>query len=171
MTSMEPNRDGLESDVSRVRGQLTGRLSALGIDLDGGESPEQLAWRAPSEARVPRLVATRAPRIDPVPAKLRALILGNGVGGFTPDGGEYVITTHAGQATPAPWSNVIANPAFGTLVSESGSAYTWSEHARLLARLGDARATELQGQAEAIYRELGMEPASRGLRLSPRRRR
>ena len=50
-------------------------------------------------------------------------------------------------------------------------AHTWSEHARLLARLGDARATELQGQAEAIYRELGMEPASRGLRLSPRRRR
>ncbi len=50
-------------------------------------------------------------------------------------------------------------------------AHTWSEHAQLLARLGDARATELQGQAEAIYRELGMEPASRGLRLSPRRRR
>jgi hypothetical protein len=40
---MEPNRDGLESDVSRVKGQLTGRLSALGIDLDGDESPEQLA--------------------------------------------------------------------------------------------------------------------------------
>jgi hypothetical protein len=40
---MDPNREPLESDVSRVRGQLTGRLSALGIDLDGGESPEQLA--------------------------------------------------------------------------------------------------------------------------------
>ena len=50
-------------------------------------------------------------------------------------------------------------------------AHTWSEHARLLARLGDARATELQGQAEALYRELGMEPVSPGLRLSPRRRR
>jgi cyclic beta-1,2-glucan synthetase len=31
--------------------------------------------------------------------------------------------------TPAPWANVLANPAFGTLVSESGAAYTWSENA------------------------------------------
>ena len=31
--------------------------------------------------------------------------------------------------TPAPWVNVLANPSFGTLVSESGSATTWSENA------------------------------------------
>ena len=42
---------------------------------------------------------------------------------------EYVITTAAGNRTPAPWSNVLANAAFGTVVSESGSAYTWSENA------------------------------------------
>ena len=44
MTSMDPNRDvgARESDVSRVGEQLSGRLSALGIDLDGDESPEQL---------------------------------------------------------------------------------------------------------------------------------
>jgi cellobiose phosphorylase len=60
---------------------------------------------------------------------LRELILGNGLGGFTPDGSEYVITTLAGQATPAPWVNVLANPNFGTVISESGQAYTWSENA------------------------------------------
>jgi cellobiose phosphorylase len=32
-----------------------------------------------------------------------------------------------GQTTPAPWVNVIANPQFGTVVSESGGAYTWSD--------------------------------------------
>ena len=53
----------------------------------------------------------------------------NGYGGFTPDGREYVITTSAARMTPAPWVNVIANPEFGTLVSESGSATTWSENA------------------------------------------
>ena len=31
--------------------------------------------------------------------------------------------------TPAPWVNVLANPDFGTLVYESGSATTWSENA------------------------------------------
>jgi len=30
--------------------------------------------------------------------------------------------------TPAPWVNVLANPHFGTVVSESGSAYTWVEN-------------------------------------------
>ena len=34
----------------------------------------------------------------------------------------------AGQTTPAPWVNVIANPQFGTVVSEGGSAYTWAEN-------------------------------------------
>ena len=40
-----------------------------------------------------------------------------------------MISTAHGQATPAPWVNVLANPDFGTVVSESGSAYTWSENA------------------------------------------
>ena len=40
------------------------------------------------------------------------LILFNGIGGFSPDGREYVIAPPAGVPTPAPWVNVIANPAF-----------------------------------------------------------
>ena len=31
--------------------------------------------------------------------------------------------------TPAPWVNVLANPDFGTVISESGQSYTWSENA------------------------------------------
>ena len=30
------------------------------------------------------------------------------------------------RLAPAPWSNVVANPVFGFLVSESGSGFTWS---------------------------------------------
>ena len=59
----------------------------------------------------------------------RDLIFYNGTGGFTPDGSEYVITTRPGRMTPAPWVNVLANPSFGTLVSEAGSATTWNENA------------------------------------------
>ncbi|MFC7095227.1 GH36-type glycosyl hydrolase domain-containing protein [Jeongeupia naejangsanensis] len=62
----------------------------------------------------------------------RDLLLFNGLGGFNPDGSEYVMTLAPGQITPAPWVNVLANPAFGTVVSESGSAYTWSENAHEL---------------------------------------
>jgi cellobiose phosphorylase len=39
------------------------------------------------------------------------------------------MTLDPGQTTPAPWANVLANPHFGTIVSESGGAYTWSENA------------------------------------------
>ena len=59
----------------------------------------------------------------------RDLILFNGLGGFTADGREYVIALAPGQVTPAPWANVLANPHFGTVVSENGVAYTWSENA------------------------------------------
>ena len=31
--------------------------------------------------------------------------------------------------TPAPWANVLANSHFGTVISENGAAYTWSENA------------------------------------------
>ncbi len=48
---------------------------------------------------------------------------------FSSDLREYVMVVSADRMTPAPWTNVIANPEFGTLVSESGSATTWSENA------------------------------------------
>jgi cyclic beta-1,2-glucan synthetase len=50
----------------------------------------------------------------------------NGIGGFDKNGREYVIALAEGLRTPEPWVNVIANPKFGFLVSESGSSFTWS---------------------------------------------
>ncbi len=72
-------------------------------------------------------VAPAAEAADALPAT--ALAGFNGLGGFSPDGREYVITSSFGKMTPAPWVNVLANPSFGTLVSESGSASSWSENA------------------------------------------
>ncbi|MBI3805207.1 MAG: cyclic beta 1-2 glucan synthetase [Nitrospirae bacterium] len=96
-----------------------------------GTLAEQINRRGLMEVRVPRLTPTRthrpAARPDDLPR--RDLILFNGLGGFTPDGSEYVITTTPGKGTPAPWVNILANPQFGTVLSESGAAYTWSENA------------------------------------------
>ena len=96
-----------------------------------GSLVEQVTRRGPAEVRIPRLVPTRPSGIEATSVVLlpRPLILGNGLGGFTPDGGEYVITTLPGEVTPAPWANVLANPSFGTVISESALAYTWSENA------------------------------------------
>jgi len=54
----------------------------------------------------------------------------NGMGGFSQDGTEYIIRLKDNENTPAPWTNVIANSAFGFLVSESGSSYTWNGNCR-----------------------------------------
>jgi cyclic beta-1,2-glucan synthetase len=54
----------------------------------------------------------------------------NGLGGFGRNGTEYVTVLENGAATPMPWINVIANPAFGFQVSADGSAYSWAENSR-----------------------------------------
>ncbi len=60
-------------------------------------------------------------------AEEQELLYDNGLGGFRPDGREYILRLGKGN-TPAPWINVIANPNFGFICSESGSGYTWSEN-------------------------------------------
>jgi len=97
---------------------------------ENGTLAEQLRRRPRPEPLPPALPVSRTRSSPTPPPELprRDLIFFNGLGGFTPDGREYVTTLRAGQTTPAPWVNVIANPNFGTLISEAGSAYTWSEN-------------------------------------------
>ena len=54
----------------------------------------------------------------------------NSWGGFSPDGKEYHILIKNGHHLPAPWINVMANPKFGTFVSEMGTGYTWWNNSR-----------------------------------------
>ncbi len=103
---------------------------------------EASAAHAPQAPMPPPLLSAAArkrsasnPRLE-VPAKSanQAIINGleywNGCGGFAESGREYRILLTAGRTTPLPWSNVIANPAFGTLVTESGGGYTWFANSR-----------------------------------------
>ena len=100
------------------------------LDDENGTLLEQLERRDALDLQVPAFRPARSPRPEPSPPLAsRELLFPNGLGGFTRDGHEYVITLQPGQTTPAPWVNVLANPFFGTLVSESGSAYTWAENA------------------------------------------
>jgi cyclic beta-1,2-glucan synthetase len=100
------------------------------LDDEKGTLTEQLERQGILDPSVPALKMTRSASVD-VPASLppRELIFPNALGGFTRDGHEYVITLADGQMTPAPWVNVLANAEFGTVISESGAAYTWFENA------------------------------------------
>ncbi|WP_348045105.1 hypothetical protein [Polaromonas sp.] len=114
----------LLQSVARIVVSGDNELAALFTHrLDDAKSE---GTQAPATTSITAIAATPDnPTLDS-PEGLRGA---NGFGGFTPCGREYVIATSAARMTPAPWVNVIANPYFGTLVSESGSATTWSENA------------------------------------------
>ncbi|MBU3018766.1 cyclic beta 1-2 glucan synthetase [Paraglaciecola agarilytica] len=97
-----------------------------------GTLDEQVNRRTLGEKRVAPLTPTRTFRLKTAmePGKPRRdLLLGNGLGGFSNDGREYIITTTLANQTPLPWVNVLANAQFGTVIAESGLSYTWSENA------------------------------------------
>jgi cellobiose phosphorylase len=116
------------SSDDRVLLQSVARL-VLADDL--GTLAEQLELVGSPKPLIPALTPNRSPFRDShesAPLPPRELVFHNGLGGFTLDGREYVITLQPDQMTPAPWVNVLANPHFGTVVSESGGAYTWVEN-------------------------------------------
>ena len=142
------------SDEDRVLVQSVARVI---INDRRGALGDQINRRSLAEARaphlnLPRLKPTRAHRTDLATATASEpseLLFYNGLGGFSPDGREYVITTTQAQVTPAPWVNVLANPHFGTVISENGMAYTWSENAHefRLTPWGDDPVSDASGEA------------------------
>ena len=101
---------------------------------DDGSIAEQLE-RAPMLATLPPdlpvTAATTTATADKSSAADERLLFANGLGGFTPDGREYVLTLHGSERPPAPWSNVLANPGFGSLITEAGAGYTWAGNAQM----------------------------------------
>ncbi len=116
-----------------------------------GTLAEQISLSSHREVRVPALAPSRTHVPEPSAGveQRSDLVLFNGLGGFTADGREYVITTGHGNSTPAPWVNVLANPYFGTVVSENGLAYTWLENAHefRLSPWGNDPVTDSAGEA------------------------
>lgn len=92
----------------------------------------QIKRRSLAEVPVTRFTLVKKYRSEPgalLGASADNLVFFNGLGGFSPNGREYVIKLSLGRVTPAPWVNVLANAHFGTIVSENGLAYTWFENA------------------------------------------
>ncbi|MDB5352254.1 MAG: cellobiose phosphorylase [Planctomycetota bacterium] len=122
--------------VARV--VLVGNRGPLGAQLDRFErTPTFPAPLNPTHEPAHPSGPDREPPQD--------LAFANGLGGFSRDGREYTIVVRPpapadirrnGRPSretaihpilpPAPWINVIANPGFGFLVSESGCGYAWA---------------------------------------------
>ncbi|MEO8054248.1 MAG: response regulator [Acidobacteriota bacterium] len=104
-----------------ARAVLRGEDGDLALQLNRAE-----AWAAepPPPPRVPAEPETE----EELP--LPRLEMANGFGGFGEGGRTYEIVLNADRETPHPWANVLANPSFGSLVTASGAATTWSTNSR-----------------------------------------
>ncbi len=144
-------RGDLISSQTRVQLQNFSRVLILGRR---GTLSEQIV-RSQSQSRelleLPARRRTRADDRPDVPLPDLDLEFFNGVGGFDENGREYVTVLGEGLRTPEPWVNVIANPGFGFLVSESGSSFTWSlnSHENQLTPWSNEHLTDPSG--EVIY--------------------
>src|SRR5213082_3138447 len=96
-----------------------------------GTLRQQRAATAPGAAKPRQLVPGRHFREEPsAPLSFMELKYFNGLGGFTEDGKEFVIYLGPSTHTPLSWIIVMANPKFGTLISESGAECVWGRNSQ-----------------------------------------
>jgi len=132
---LSPDAGGVRGGIFLLRGDLVpaqtrAQLQAVARAVllsRRGSLSEQLTRTQRKEVAMPlppRL--PRPARRQDVPLPDARLESFNGFGGFAEGGREYAVVLEEGLRTPEPWINVVANPSFGFLASESGSGFTWS---------------------------------------------
>ncbi|SMP58273.1 Cellobiose phosphorylase [Sphaerochaeta associata] len=112
--------------------QLVNAVSRIVLDDGSGSLENQIMEQSTKKLLIPRLRPIRGVK-NPTQASPSfsdlELQFSNGIGGFSDGGKEYSIVTGKDTKTPSPWSNVLANPDFGTVITESGTSYTWMGNA------------------------------------------
>lgn len=81
--------------------------------------------------------------------KKRKLINASNYGGFDAQASEYLIFNR--KKTPLPWVNICTNEKFGTMVTETGSMFTWFQNSylyRITPRIDDP---VIRNSGEIIY--------------------
>ncbi len=133
----EPDQLGRNSGIHLVaadqageeRVRLVESVARIVLDAQQGSLGPLLARTMMQRGMPPRFVGIRAPESEQVFTPLQRptdLLFDNGYGGFSADGREYVIHLEPGEHTPAPWSNILANENFGSIVTEAGVGCTWA---------------------------------------------
>ncbi len=114
-------------------------VSRVLLRAGGPSLHAQLQMGEPGSARLARQISMHrastsqvaiAPELDHLKATKASSEFFNGWGGFVDEGKAYQINVSQGNYLPKPWSNVLSNPRFGTVVTELGTGYTWWKNSR-----------------------------------------
>ncbi len=98
--------------------------ASLWLRSNGPSLAAVLGHRTKPGLLAPRFRTAPLPPGQPSPVADRGEFF-NGFGGFIDHGQAYHLEVAPAAGLPRPWSNVIANPEFGCLVTELGTGYTW----------------------------------------------
>lgn len=123
----------LRSSGQISAGALAALREAAGLWIDAGALSgsgglaDALGATGDIREPVPPFVPIPGPPPPPLApvARPTGLVFDNGLGGFAPESGDYVLHLEPGARTPQPWSNVIANDRLGAVVTEAGGGFTW----------------------------------------------
>ncbi len=120
-------------EIGSAEASTLNRLARLVFHADGRPLQQHMReWMAQHEQdRADRqqrssaavTVAATQPAVPPEPSEPH--------GAFDPVSGEFRFKTGTGRRPARPWVNVLANPSFGALLSESGGGYSWAVNSRL----------------------------------------
>ncbi len=116
-------------EVSAVEMASLRRLARVRLRADGRPlaHPVQALADWHDAALDARLEGAAAPLGTPPWAAPRAATQG----AFDSDSGAFRFVVDANHGPARPWVNVLANPDFGTQVSEAGAGYSWAVNSRL----------------------------------------
>ena len=70
-------------------------------------------------------------KVELYPLKKEKLLFDNSYGGFTENGKEFFIYKNQENKLPTVWCNILANPFFGTVISDNLGGYLWNKNSRL----------------------------------------
>ncbi len=112
----------LDSDeIIQASGKQSGNIASFPEDLEKAAAVSE-EGRTAEKDLAQQFAEPQDSRFTAITEKLSFY---NGMGGFGENGDEYVVCLRAGNRTPAPWSNIIANERFGFICTEAGGGFTW----------------------------------------------
>ena len=120
-----------QTDVSSPELAALHALARVNIVANGPTLDRLVARAAESGNRSPS-TAPLSVRASPDPSgRSRPPPQALATSRFIENGDAFEIHVDAQHSTPRPWSNVMANPQFGCLITESGGGFTWARNSRM----------------------------------------
>jgi cyclic beta-1,2-glucan synthetase len=117
-------------DLSADEASTLHHLARVRLDADGRPLQHHVqAWRDLHEAAFEARLSVSTVALRPVPVGESPPAASHG--DFVGERGAFRFLVGARHRPTRPWVNVLANPRFGSLLSEAGGGFTWAGNSRL----------------------------------------